>query len=58
MEYICPADIAALYNDPETIGYGRGRFMAWADTIALEYGDRLWEPENGWWEKLEPSRNN
>lgn len=57
MEYICPEEIAELFDDSDTIEVGRLRAVEWLKTLNLEIGDSVFLPEVGWVEKTDSQIN-
>lgn len=47
-DFVCPAEIAALFEREETSGRGRDEAVKWTKMLLLSAGDRVWLPEIGW----------
>ena len=57
-DYICPAEIDALFDDDATRPLGRQKAVEWVEGLNMRIGDRALLPEIGWYERTGPREDN
>jgi len=51
--YVCPDDIAKLFDSPDTEADGMKQAVDWLKTLDIQVGDNVWLQRIGWTEKIE-----